>query len=34
MNPFVQVFLRKGGQVRINAPGFAAQNSDAGGIGA
>jgi hypothetical protein len=34
VNPFVQVFLRKGGQVRINAPGFAAQNSDAGGIGA
>lgn len=34
VNPFVQVFLRKGGQVRINAPGFAPQNSDAGGIGA
>ncbi len=33
-NPFVQVFLRKGGQVRINAPGFAAQNSDSAGMGA
>ncbi|MFM7402743.1 MAG: hypothetical protein ACKO1N_01345 [Erythrobacter sp.] len=32
-NPFVQVFLRKGGQLRINAPGFAAQNSDSGGLG-
>jgi hypothetical protein len=32
-NPFVQVFLRKGGQVRINAPGFAAQNGDSGGLG-
>lgn len=33
-NPFVQVFLRKGGQVRINAPGFAAQNNDPSGMGA
>lgn len=33
-NPFVQVFLRKGGQVRINAPGFAAQNGEGGGMGA
>lgn len=33
-NPFVQVFLRKGGQVRINAPGFAAQNGDSAGMGA
>lgn len=33
-NPFVQVFLRKGGQVRINAPGFAAQNADPTGMGA
>ncbi|MBU7579721.1 MAG: hypothetical protein KAF27_04520 [Porphyrobacter sp.] len=33
-NPFVQVFLRKGGQVRINAPAFAAQNSDTGAMGA
>ncbi|WP_086608201.1 hypothetical protein [Erythrobacter donghaensis] len=32
-NPFVQVFLRKGGQVRINAPGFAAQNSETGVLG-
>jgi hypothetical protein len=32
-NPFVQVFLRKGGQVRINAPGFAAQNNDPSGMG-
>lgn len=32
-NPFVQVFLRQGGQVRINAPGFWAQNSDTGGLG-
>jgi hypothetical protein len=32
-NPFVQVYLRKGGQVRINAPGFAAQNGETGGIG-
>lgn len=33
-NPFVQVILRKGSQVRINAPGFAAQNGDSGGLGA
>lgn len=33
-NPFVQVFLRKGGQVRINAPGFAAQTNDPSGMGA
>ncbi|TAD75150.1 MAG: hypothetical protein EAY70_10905 [Sphingomonadales bacterium] len=33
-NPFVQVFLRKGGQVRINAPGFAAQSPESGGLGA
>lgn len=33
-NPFVQVYLRKGGQMRINAPGFAAQNPEAGGMGA
>lgn len=33
-NPFVQTILRKGGQVRINAPGFAASNADAGGMGA
>ena len=35
-NPFVQMIQRKGGQVRINAPGFAAQNGDAGmgGMGA
>ena len=26
-NPFVQVILRNGGQVRINAPGFAAQSA-------
>ena len=32
-NPFVQVFLRKGGQVRINAPGFAAQESGSAGMG-
>ncbi|WP_234036063.1 hypothetical protein [Porphyrobacter sp. YT40] len=32
-NPFVQVFLRKGGQVRINAPGFAAQNGETGMLG-
>lgn len=32
-NPFVQVFLRKGGQVRINAPGFAVQNTETGGMG-
>ncbi len=29
-NPFVQLIQRKGGQVRIDAPGFAAQNADAG----
>lgn len=35
VNPFVQVFLRKGGQVRINAPAFAAaQTGDTSGIGA
>ena len=27
-NPFVQMILRKGGQVRINAPAFTAQNGD------
>lgn len=27
-NPFVQTFARKNGQLRINAPGFAAQGSD------
>lgn len=27
-NPFVQMILRDGGQVRINAPGFAAQNGE------
>lgn len=32
-NPFVQAYLRKGGQVRINAPGFAVQNSETGGLG-
>ncbi|MCU0949283.1 MAG: hypothetical protein MUF47_13710 [Porphyrobacter sp.] len=32
-NPFVQMIQRKGGQVRINAPGFAAQNGDASGMG-
>jgi hypothetical protein len=32
-NPFVQMIQRKGGQVRINAPGFAAQGGDAGGMG-
>jgi len=32
-NPFVQVYLRKGGQVRINAPGFAAQSGDSAGLG-
>jgi hypothetical protein len=30
-NPFVQMIQRKGGQVRINAPGFAAQSGEAGG---
>lgn len=33
-NPFVQIIQRKGGQVRVNAPGFAAQNGDMGGMGA
>lgn len=39
-NPFVQTFARKNGQVRINAPGFAAQGADSmmggmmGGMGA
>jgi hypothetical protein len=33
INPFVQAFLRKGGQVRINAPGFAAQKGDPSGMG-
>lgn len=33
-NPFVQAFVRQNGQVRINAPGFAAQNADAAGMGA
>ncbi len=33
INPFVQVYLRKGGQVRVNAPGFAAQSGDATGMG-
>lgn len=33
INPFVQVFLRKNGQVRINAPGFAAQKGDPSGMG-
>ena len=33
-NPFVQMIQRKGGQVRINAPGFAAQSGDTGGLGA
>jgi hypothetical protein len=32
-NPFVQMIVRKGGQVRINAPGFAVQNGDPGGLG-
>ncbi len=32
-NPFVQMILRTGGQVRINAPGFAAQKGDAGSMG-
>ena len=32
-NPFVQMIQRKGGQVRINAPGFATQSGDAGGMG-
>jgi len=34
INPFVQLFLRKGGQVRVNAPGFAAQNGEPSGLGA
>lgn len=34
INPFVQVFLRKGGQLRINAPGFAVQSGDPSGMGA
>lgn len=29
-NPFVQMIQRKGNQLRINAPGFAAQSGDAG----
>ncbi|RNJ61829.1 MAG: hypothetical protein EDM03_09870 [Porphyrobacter sp. IPPAS B-1204] len=33
-NPFVQAFIRQGGQVRINAPGFATQNPDQTGMGA
>lgn len=33
-NPFVQAFMRQGGQVRINAPGFATQNADSAGMGA
>lgn len=33
-NPFVQMILRSGGQVRINAPGFAAQSADSAGMGA
>jgi hypothetical protein len=32
-NPFVQMIQRKGGQVRINAPGFAAQSGEAGSMG-
>jgi hypothetical protein len=32
-NPFVQAYLRKGGQVRINAPAFAVQGTEAGGLG-
>lgn len=34
INPFVQVYLRKGGQVRVNAPGFAVQSGDPTGMGA
>lgn len=34
VNPFVQAFQRKGGQVRINAPGFAVQSNDPTGMGA
>lgn len=33
-NPFVQAFVRQGGQARINAPGFASQNADSAGMGA
>ncbi len=33
-NPFVQMIQRKGGQVRVNAPGLAAQSGDMGGMGA
>lgn len=33
-NPFVQAFIRQGGQVRINAPGFASQSPDQSGMGA
>ncbi|WP_301749865.1 hypothetical protein [uncultured Erythrobacter sp.] len=33
-NPFVQTFVRQGGQVRINAPGFATQNPEQAGMGA
>lgn len=33
-NPFVQTFKRQGGQLRINAPGFASQNPDQAGMGA
>jgi hypothetical protein len=33
-NPFVQAFIRQGGHVRINAPGFANQSADQSGIGA
>lgn len=32
-NPFVQMFLRNGSQVRINAPGFSVQNGDPTGMG-
>ena len=31
-NPFVQAFVRQGGQVRIQAPGFASQNADSGNM--
>ncbi len=33
-SPFVQAFVRQGGQVRIKAPGFSSQNADSGGMGA
>lgn len=33
-NPFVQMIQRKGDQIRINAPGFAAQSGETGGMGA